>query len=110
MDINNVVSVSMTENDGTYLMKQISSLFENKKIEKTKARCQHQELMELVINAGYAPKKFQPRWAKWLKQSGINSIDLKRLIEVAKKLPADYSPAGFVRNRLLAQDWVKYFD
>lgn len=75
----------------------------------TKAKVEHQDLMGQVIDAGYAPKKYQPRWGKWLKDSNINLIDLKRLIGVAKKLPKNYSQAGFIRNRLINKDWVKYF-
>ena len=74
----------------------------------TKAKCEHQEMMELVINAGYAPKKYQPRWAKWIKQSGINVLDLQRLITIAESLTG-YSPKGFVRNRLIDRDWRKHF-
>lgn len=65
-------------------------------------------MMELVINAGYAPKKYQPRWAKWIKDSGINDIDLQRIITIAESLQG-YSAQGYVRNRLINRDWTKYF-
>ena len=48
-------------------------------------------------------------WAKLIKQSGINDIDLERLISKASALK-DYCPRGFVRNRLQKKDWLKYFD
>lgn len=74
----------------------------------TKAKCEHQQMMELVINAGYAPKKYQAMWGKLIKKSGINDIDLQRLITVAESLNG-YCPRGFVRNRLRDGDWRKYF-
>lgn len=67
-------------------------------------------MMGMVINEGYAKKEWQPMWAKIIKQSSINDIDLERLIHVARSLPREYSRAGFVRNRLLKGDWIKYFD
>ena len=67
-------------------------------------------MMEMVINAGYAPKKYQRRWGKWIKQSGINAIDLQRLITVAQGLPKTYAPEGFVRNKLIGGDWAKYIN
>lgn len=77
---------------------------------KTTARCEHQEMMGVIIKSDYAPKKYQPRWARWIKQSGINLVDLERLIHIANALPKTYSPLGFVRNRLINKDWIKYFN
>lgn len=76
----------------------------------TKAHCAHQAMMEMVINEGYATKEWQPIWARIIKQSGISDLDLKRIIQLARSLPKQYSPAGFVRNRLIQKDWIKYFD
>ena len=75
----------------------------------TKARCPHQEMMGMVKDAGWAVGGWVGAWAKFIKQSGINSFDLEKLIKKAKTLK-DYSPRGFVRNRLQKKDWVKYFD
>ena len=74
-----------------------------------KAKCAHQAMMELVINEGYATKEWQPMWARIIKTSGINDVDLNRLVGIARMLPNNYSPAGFVRNRLIHRDWIKYF-
>jgi len=89
-------------------MKKIT--FENPLQKRSsKARCAHQAMMEMVIIAGFAPKQFQPMWARLIKQSGINDLDLQRLIVVARKLNG-YCPRGFVRNRLRDKDWLRYFD
>ena len=77
---------------------------------ETKASCAHQAMMEIVINEGYATKEWQPMWARIIKLSGINDLDLKRLVHLARSLPSQYSPAGFVRNRLIHKDWTKYFE
>jgi len=90
-------------------MKRISFDFPSKSRE-VKAHCAHQAMMELVIREGYATKKWQPMWARIIKQSEISDIDLVRLICVARKLPDRYSPAGFVRNRLMGKDWINYFN
>jgi len=75
----------------------------------SKACCAHQAMMGMVITAGFAPKKFQPMWARLIKQSGISDLDLQRLIAIAHQLNG-YCPRGFVRNRLRDKDWIKYFD
>jgi hypothetical protein len=66
-------------------------------------------MMEMVIVEGYAKGKWIPVWARIIKHSGINDLELERLIELAKSLPANYSACGFVRNRLIEKDWIKYF-
>ena len=75
----------------------------------TKARCPHQEMMGMVKAEGWAVGRWVGAWAKLIKQSGINFFDLRRIIEKSKTLQ-DYSPRGFVRNRLQKKDWVKHFD
>lgn len=76
---------------------------------ETKAHCAHQAMMEMVILEGYAKGKWLPVWARIIKESGINDIELEQLIGVARSLPNEYSPCGFVRNRLVERDWTKYF-
>ncbi|MEJ8568857.1 hypothetical protein [Elongatibacter sediminis] len=73
--------------------------------EKIPAR--HRAMMGLLVNIGYAKDKYQGMWAKLLKESGINDIDLKRLLDLS--IPKEYSKRGFVRNRLQNRDWSKYF-
>lgn len=76
---------------------------------KTKAHCAHQAMMEMVIGEGYAKGKWIPVWARIIKRSGINDLELERLINLARSLPSKYSACGFVRNRLIEKDWIKYF-
>ncbi len=73
-----------------------------------KVPAQHRVMMGILVNVGYAKDKYQGMWAKLLKESGINDIDLKRLLAVT--IPKEYSKRGFVRNRLQNRDWAKYFD
>jgi len=65
--------------------------------------------MGMVIDEGYAKKEWLPIWSHIIKKSGISDVDLERLIRVARTLPSRYSPAGFVRNRLIRKDWIKHF-
>ena len=83
--------------------------FKNKEftiLEKVPA--QHRAMMGILVDVGYAKGRYQGMWAKLLKESGINDIDLKRLLAVT--IPKEYSKRGFVRNRLQNRDWAKYFD
>ncbi len=94
----------------THEPKSIKELIESQTPKKqiTKARCQHQHMMEMVIKAGFAPTmRYQGMWARVIKNSGINDIDLKRLIEKSQLLD-NYCPRGFVRNRLQKKDWINY--
>ena len=75
----------------------------------SEAHCAHQAMMEMVITEGYATKEWQPMWAHIIKNSGISDVDLERLIRIARTLPSRYSPAGFVRNRLIRKDWISHF-
>lgn len=75
----------------------------------TKARCPHQEMIGLIKAEGWAAGGWVGAWARLIKQSKINFIDLRRLVDKAKTLKG-YEPRGFVRNRLINRDWVKYFD
>ncbi len=62
-----------------------------------------------VIDAGYAPKKFQAAWGKWIKQSGINDIDLQRLITAAESFRGRYCPRGIARKALIARIGLSIF-
>jgi hypothetical protein len=89
-------------------MKKIA--FDQKRFKsETKAHCAHQAMMEMVITEGYAKGKWIPVWARIIKRSGINDLELERLIDLAQSLPGKYSACGFVRNRLIEKDWIKYF-
>lgn len=71
-----------------------------------KTEVEHQAMMGLLVEAGYAVGRWQGMWGKLLKQSDINHIDLKRLMDIK---PSGYDHRGFVRNRLQKKDWIKFF-
>lgn len=83
-----------------------------KKMEKpeTKAVVEHQDMMGMVVNEGYATGRWVASWGKWIKSSGVTSYQLERLIQKAKSLEAQkkVSACGFVRNRLQKKDWHKW--
>lgn len=89
-------------------MQRFGDIAQNIKPKETKAHCEHQDMMGMLKDAGFAVGKWQGMWARLLKSSRINYYDLERLMNV--KVPKEYSKRGFVRNRLQNRDWVKFFD
>lgn len=90
----------------THETKHISQLLD-KKFEKS-SEVEHQAMMKMVIDEGYAPKSYQPAWGKWIKDSEISQYDLDRVIRLARTLQNKYCPRGFVRKRLINKDWHKF--
>ena len=88
--------------------KNASSLFSNRTFTvEAKQEVAHQTMMGMVIAEGWAPKRYQGLWGRWIKASGITPYDLERLIAYAKSLE-DFCPRGFTRNRLKKGDWHKF--
>jgi len=77
---------------------------------ETKASVEHQELMGMVVDAGFAKGRWVASWGKWIKASGINTFQMEKLIRKAFALERSKSinACGFTRNRLQRKDWHKW--
>ena len=64
-----------------------------------KKEVEHQAMMGLVIEEGYAKGVYLGLWGRIIKESKITEFQLKKLIQKANTL-TDYSSRGYVRNRL----------
>lgn len=64
-----------------------------------KKEVEHQAMMGRLVKEGYAVGRYVGMWGKLVKSSGVTDFQLEKLIKKARTLK-DYSPCGFVRNRL----------
>ncbi len=95
-----------------------SKIWENKKIGSVlgdmsrfsieeKQAVEHQKMMGVLVDAGWAVGRWTGAWGKLLKTSHITLYDLERLVRHAQSL-SSFCPRGFVRNRLQNKDWHKF--
>lgn len=83
-------------------MKDLLAKYQNLTVDK-KAEVAHQAMMKLVIDEGWATKRYLGLWGKIIKKSGIYPEALEKLIRMAKQ--GDYNARGWTRNRLQNNDW-----